>query len=95
MRVLALAQRFRKLAAEASLPLAQSETPIQPVLLGGADDAVEASRRLLERGYFVAAIRPPTVPAGSSRLRVALSAAHRDADLEGLIAALADAVPRA
>src|SRR5687767_11002115 len=95
VRVLALAQRFRKLAAEAGLPLAQSETPIQPVLLGGADDAVEASRRLLERGYFVAAIRPPTVPAGSSRLRVALSAAHRDADLEGLIAALADAVPRA
>jgi 8-amino-7-oxononanoate synthase len=95
VRVLALAQRFRRLAAEAGLPLTASETPIQPVLLGGADDALEASRRLLERGYFVAAIRPPTVPAGSSRLRVALSAAHRDADLEGLVAALADAVPRA
>ena len=94
-RVLALAQRFRKLAAAAGLPLAASETPIQPVLIGGADDAVEASRRLLERGYFVAAIRPPTVPAGSSRLRVALSAAHRDADLDGLVAALVDAVPHA
>jgi len=95
VRVLALAQRFRRLAAEAGLPLAPSETPIQPVLLGGADDAVEASRRLLERGYFVAAIRPPTVPTGTSRLRVALSAAHRDADVEGLVAALADGMPRA
>jgi 8-amino-7-oxononanoate synthase len=94
-RVLALAQRFRRLAAEAGLPLAPSATPIQPVLLGGADDAVEASGRLLERGYFVAAIRPPTVPAGTSRLRVALSAAHRDADVEGLVAALADCIPHA
>jgi 8-amino-7-oxononanoate synthase len=63
------------------------------VLLGDADVAVDASRRLLERGFFVAAIRPPTVPAGSSRLRVALSAAHRDADVEGLVAALADCLP--
>ena len=94
-RVLALALRFRRLAGQAGIPLAASETPIQPILLGGADAAVEASRRLLDRGYFIAAIRPPTVPAGSSRLRVALSAAHRDADLEGLVAALADSVPRA
>jgi 8-amino-7-oxononanoate synthase len=94
-RVLALARRFRSLAQAAGLPLAPSETPIQPLLLGGADAAVEASVRLLERGYFVAAIRPPTVPAGSSRLRVALSAAHRDADVEGLVEALAACIPRA
>lgn len=94
-RVLALARRFRSLADEAGLPLADSTTPIQPVLLGGADVAVDASRRLLERGFYVAAIRPPTVPAGTSRLRVALSAAHRDADIEGLVSALADCMPRA
>jgi len=93
-RVLALARRFRLLAAEAGLPLADSATPIQPVLLGSADGAVDASRRLLVRGFFVAAIRPPTVPAGSSRLRVALSAAHRDEDVEGLVAALMDCLPR-
>jgi 8-amino-7-oxononanoate synthase len=95
VRVLALTQRFRRLAAEAGLPLAPSGTPIQPLLLGGADDSVEASRRLLDRGYFVAAIRPPTVPAGTSRLRVALSAAHRDSDVEGLVGALIDCIPRA
>ena len=93
-RVLALTRRFRALAAEAGIPLAASETPIQPVLIGGADDAVAASRRLLERGYYVAAIRPPTVPDGSSRLRVALSAAHRDADVEGLVVSLAEILSR-
>jgi len=92
-RVLALARRFRELAVAAGLPLAESTTPIQPVLLGGADIAVEASRKLLDRGFFVAAIRPPTVPAGTSRLRVALSAAHRDSDVEALAAALADIAP--
>jgi len=89
-RVLALARRFRSLAAEAGLPLADSTTPIQPVLLGSADVAVDASRRLLERGFYVAAIRPPTVPADSSRLRVALSAAHRDGEVERLVSCLAD-----
>jgi len=89
-RVLSLTRRFRALAAEASLPLAESETPIQPILLGTADAAVMASARLLERGHYVAAIRPPTVPAGSSRLRIALSAAHRDADVESLVTCLAE-----
>ena len=93
-RVIALTRRFRLLAAEAGVPLADSSTPIQPVPVGDPDAAVAASERLLERGYFVAAIRPPTVPQGGSRLRVALSAAHRDADVEGLVVALADSLPR-
>jgi 8-amino-7-oxononanoate synthase len=93
-RVIALTRRFRLLAAQAELPLADSETPIQPVRAGDPEAAVAASERLLERGYFVAAIRPPTVPEGGSRLRVALSAAHRDGDVEGLVAALADCLPR-
>jgi 8-amino-7-oxononanoate synthase len=93
-RVIALTRRFRLLAAQAGLPLADSETPIQPVRAGDPEAAVAASERLLERGYFVAAIRPPTVPEGGSRLRVALSAAHRDGDVEGLVAALADCLPR-
>ena len=88
-RVLALTRRFRELADAARLPLAASETPIQPVLLGSVEAAVRASAALLEHGFFVAAIRPPTVPVGSSRLRVTLSAAHRDADVEALVPALA------
>ncbi|HUG04369.1 MAG TPA: 8-amino-7-oxononanoate synthase [Steroidobacteraceae bacterium] len=88
-RVLALTRRFRERASSAGLPLADSTTPIQPVMLGGADTAVRASEALLARGYFVAAIRPPTVPADTSRLRVTLSAAHRDNDVDGLVDALA------
>ncbi len=91
-RVLSLARRFRALAGEAGIPLADSGTPIQPVLIGSAGAAIAASERLLARGYFVAAIRPPTVPAETSRLRIALSAAHRDADVESLVDALADAL---
>lgn len=88
-RVLALTRMFRERARQANLPLADSGTPIQPVLLGSADAAMQASRALLEQGLFAAAIRPPTVPAGTSRLRITLSAAHRDADVEALVAALA------
>jgi 8-amino-7-oxononanoate synthase len=92
LRVLALASRFRELALAAGIRLGASLTPIQPILLGSAGMSVRASDMLLERGFFVAAIRPPTVPAGTSRLRVTLSAAHRDADIEDLVATLAEAL---
>jgi 8-amino-7-oxononanoate synthase len=88
-RVLTLTHRFRELASAAGITLGTSETPIQPILIGSADSAIRTSNALLERGFFVAAIRPPTVPADTSRLRITLSAAHRDEDVEGLIAALA------
>ena len=91
-RVLALTRRFRELALAAGIRLAASETPIQPIPLGSADAAVKASDAILERGFFVAAIRPPTVPADTSRLRITFSAAHRDADVEALVLALADIV---
>jgi 8-amino-7-oxononanoate synthase len=91
-RVLALTRRFRELARDAKLPLADSKTPIQPVLLGEPDAAVRTSAQLLGQGFFVAAIRPPTVPAGTSRLRITLSAAHRDSDVDALVVALAGAL---
>ncbi|MSQ91952.1 MAG: 8-amino-7-oxononanoate synthase [Gammaproteobacteria bacterium] len=87
-RVLALTRRFRELATAAGIPLGPSETPIQPILLGSAESAMRASNALLERGFFVAAIRPPTVPADTSRLRITFSAAHSDDNVEGLVAAL-------
>ena len=65
-----------------------SRGPILPVILGGPEEAVEASRLLEAEGLFVPAIRPPTVPKGTARLRISLSAAHSDDDLARLIAAL-------
>lgn len=63
-------------------------SPIIPILLGSEAHAVEAAEALFERGLFVPAIRPPTVPPGSSRLRVAMSAAHTDDMIDRLLAAL-------
>lgn len=68
--------------------LSQSHTPIQPLLLGANESALRASAALSGRGILVPAIRPPTVPAGSARLRISLSAAHSEADVHQLVAAL-------
>jgi 8-amino-7-oxononanoate synthase len=68
------------------LPLAQS--PIVPLIVGEADAALAASRRLEEEGFLVIAIRPPTVPAGTARLRFTFTAQHRDADIERLAGAV-------
>ena len=81
---------FREGAKASALPIGESASAIQPVMLGGAARALAASARLLERGYCVPAIRPPTVPEGTSRLRVSLSAEHTSADVRGLVAALAE-----
>jgi 8-amino-7-oxononanoate synthase len=89
-RVLALTQRFRTAAARASLPLAPSTTPIQPLLLGEAAAALALSEALLQRGFWVVAIRPPSVPDGSARLRITLSAAHQDSEVDALVEALAE-----
>ncbi len=93
-RVLALTQRFRDAARDHSLPLAASATPIQPILLGSARAALAASHRLLESGFWVAAIRPPTVPRNTARLRVTLSAAHTESQVDALVEALSRSVPR-
>jgi len=65
-------------------------SPIVPVVLGGERQALDASAALLERGLLAPAIRPPTVAPGTSRLRIALSAAHTDDQVDQLVAALAD-----
>jgi len=68
--------------------LASSDTPIQPLVLGGNSEAVRASAALRERGILVPAIRPPTVPEGTARLRISLSAAHSEDEVMRLAAAL-------
>lgn len=86
----ALIARFRAGAAELGLTLMDSPTAIQPLLIGDSARAVEFSRLLRERGLMVGAIRPPTVPAGTARLRVTLSAAHSFEQLERLLVALGE-----
>lgn len=63
-------------------------SPIIPLVIGDEREAVTAADKLLEAGFLVPAIRPPSVPRGSSRLRITLSAAHTDRQVEGLVAAL-------
>ena len=73
---------------ESERALAPSDTPIQPLVLGGNSEAVWASTALRERGILVPAIRPPTVPEGTARLRISLSAAHSEDEVLRLAAAL-------
>jgi len=99
-KVAALARRFReRLAARGHSarlsPLSSpgAVTPIQPVILGDESRALAASHALETRGFLVTAIRPPTVPAGTARLRVTFSAAHDDAQVDALVDALAPVLP--
>lgn len=92
-RLCALISRFRAGVTELGLPLLASETPIQPLLVGEAEAALALSSALERRGFLVTAIRPPTVPRNTARLRVTLSAAHTEAQVDALLSALAELVP--
>ena len=91
LRLQANIARFRDGAHARGLALMPSDTPIQPLRVGADADALAMAAALEARGYWVAAIRPPTVPEGSARLRITLNALHGDADIDGLLVAL-DAV---
>ena len=73
-----------------ALNVPEAQSPIVPLVIGGAEDALAASKALEDDGFLVAAIRPPTVPLGTARLRFTFTAAHKDDD----IARLVDAVKR-
>ncbi|HEY8507213.1 MAG TPA: aminotransferase class I/II-fold pyridoxal phosphate-dependent enzyme, partial [Steroidobacteraceae bacterium] len=88
-RVIALTRRFREAARALQIPLAGTEfTPIQPIPCGTEHVALQAQDELLESGFCVVAIRPPTVPEGTARLRISLSAAHTEAEVDALVEAL-------
>ena len=87
-RLRALIAQLRDGLAASSWQLMPSETPIQPLLVGGNDAALALSARLAATGLLVPAIRPPTVPQGTARLRISLSADHEAADVARLVAAM-------
>ncbi len=86
-------RRFRAAIQDAELQTIENAiAPIVPILLGNPELAIHTAAALEDRGYLVGAIRPPSVPPGTSRLRITLSSAHDDATIDGLLAALNDAL---
>lgn len=84
-----LVARFHQGLAAAGLAVPASRTAIQPLVIGTDADALAASEALRAAGYLVTAIRPPTVPEGTARLRITFTAAHTTAQVDGLVDALA------
>lgn len=85
-----LIAQFRRGAKQLGLQLMDSLTPIQPLLVGSSETAIKLSEALLARGILVTAIRPPTVPTGSARLRITLTAAHSETHVKRLLEALTE-----
>jgi glycine C-acetyltransferase/8-amino-7-oxononanoate synthase len=84
---------LREALAESGVAVEPGETPIVPLIVGDADAAMKACERALERGVFAQAIRPPTVPAGTSRLRLAVMASHTKSELREAGRVLAKSLP--
>ncbi|HHJ80169.1 MAG TPA: aminotransferase class I/II-fold pyridoxal phosphate-dependent enzyme, partial [Candidatus Tenderia electrophaga] len=87
-RLQARIKQFRQGATELGLKLMASETPIQPLLIGDNHQAMAMSDKLQQQGILISAIRPPTVPDGTARLRVTFSAEHSEDDVNHLLSAL-------
>lgn len=79
---------FRENAANLGLPLMPSSTPIQPIVIGEDQACVDLSQKLYDDGLHISAIRPPTVPEGSARLRITLCAEHSLKDIQHLLSSL-------
>ncbi|MGZ8161722.1 MAG: 8-amino-7-oxononanoate synthase [Methylobacter sp.] len=87
-----LTARFRSGAQQLGLQLMASSSPIQPIVIGDSKRAVEISNVLLNAGFLISAVRPPTVPQGSARLRVTFSAMHEEQQIDRLLDALAESM---
>ncbi|MCW9048377.1 MAG: 8-amino-7-oxononanoate synthase [Gammaproteobacteria bacterium] len=83
---------FKKLIKQTELNLLESNTAIQPVIIGDAKTATNISQKMFEQGFHIAAIRPPTVPENTSRLRITLRADHSEQDIERLVESLITAI---
>lgn len=83
-----LVNRFRVGAETSGLDLLPSETAIQPLIIGSSENTLRISKQLLEAGFLISAIRPPTVPEGSARLRITLTAEHTEDQVDSLLETL-------
>ena len=90
-----LIQRFRDGMADWQGRLLPSQTAIQPLVVGSAEGAIQLSDELSQRGFLVSAIRPPTVPRGTARLRITLTAAHTEQQVDDLVNTLQQLLPGA
>lgn len=84
---------WRAAAIERGLSILRSDSAIQPLVIGDDEDAVALSEALMDRGLLIGAIRPPTVPEGSARLRITLTSAHETSDVDVLLDALSELLP--
>ena len=81
-------RHFSALAAQAKLPVLPSQSAIHALMAGSNENALQVAEQLRERGFWLSAIRPPTVPKGKARLRITLTALHQPEHIERLVEAL-------
>lgn len=93
-RVLALASRFRERLAAAGFDVAAGDSPIIPIVIGDSERSVAVARELQAQGYDIRAIRPPTVPAGTARLRLSVTVRLSEPIIDDVVAALVTALQR-
>ncbi|WP_413702349.1 aminotransferase class I/II-fold pyridoxal phosphate-dependent enzyme [Psychromonas sp. KJ10-10] len=79
---------FKRLAKQLNILLSDSQTAIQPLIIGDSIKALKIAQQLQYFGFWVTAIRPPTVPVGTSRLRITITSAHETQDIGDLIKAI-------
>lgn len=92
-RLAGIIARFKRAAQQHQIDIGESDSPIQPVMIGDNAATMRIAAKLKAAGFLVGAIRPPSVPHGSSRLRISLSTLHTDEQVDGLVAALAQLLP--
>lgn len=83
---------FRRLAIDAGIQLQDSDSPIQPIIFGSEEKTIAIANYLMKRGFYVRPIRPPTVPPGTSRIRLTITSSHNHDDILSLIQAIKDAL---
>jgi 8-amino-7-oxononanoate synthase len=91
-KLLANIDFFQNFSTALGLPIENSNSAIQPLIVGASEKALSASKKLFDAGFYVSAIRPPTVPKDTARLRITLSANHTQGQIEQLLMQVKDAI---